>query len=196
MIFTLNAQPRHTVKKSDLTNLRASGMIPAVVYGNKMEALSISIDKAEFTQLHKKSFTEVNFWEINCDGKMYNTILQAKQMHPVQRNYLHLDFLVVSAESEMELDIPIHFVGEPIGLKEGGMLDVLHRSIKVVCKATDIPEELSIDISGLEVGDSVNVRDLPQGKWIVKDHEEVALAVVHPKKTEAVKTEEEPTPEA
>ncbi|MDY0151404.1 MAG: 50S ribosomal protein L25 [Candidatus Cloacimonas sp.] len=196
MIFTLNAQTRHTVKKSDLTNLRASGMIPAVVYGNEMESLSISINKAEFAQLHKKSFTEVNFWEINCDGKKYNTILQARQIHPVQRNFLHLDFMVVSADSLIELEIPIHYLGEPIGLQEGGMLDILQRTLKVVCKSTDIPEELSLDVSQLKVGDSVNVRDLPQGKWQVKDHADVALAVVHAKKAEAVKEEEEPTPEA
>lgn len=195
MIFTLNAQTRHTVKKSDLTNLRSSGMIPAVIYGDGMPSLAISINKAEFTQMHKKSFTEVNFWDIDCDGKKFHTILQDKQIHPVQRNFLHLDFMVVSADALIELEIPVHFVGDPVGLKEGGMLDVLQRNIKIVCKSADIPEELTIDISHLKVGDSVNVRDLPQGKWQVKDHAEVALAVVHPKKAEAVK-DASPTPEA
>lgn len=189
MIFTLNAEPRHTVKKSDMTNLRASGMIPAVIYGNKMDSLSISVPKAEFTQMLKKSYSEVCFWEIEVAGKKYHTILKEKQVHPVVRNVLHIDFLTVDADSVVEIDVPINFMGEAIGLKEGGMMDIQMRTVKVTCKANRIPEEISIDISGLKVGDSVHVSNLPAGDWQYKDHADVTLAVVHAKKTEALKEE-------
>ncbi len=185
MIFTLNATPRHTVRKSDLTTLRAGGSIPAVIYGPKMESLSITLNKAEFTQLYKKSFAELSFWEIEVDGKKYHTILKAKQIHPVTRGFLHADFLIVSKDDLMELEIPIKYVGEAIGLKEGGMMDVLQRHVKINCKATDIPDDLELNVSELKVGDSLHVRDLPKGNWTVKDHADIALVVVHPKKKEA-----------
>lgn len=192
MIFTLNAEPRHTAKKSDMTNLRASGMIPAVIYGNKMDSLSISVPKAEFTQMLKKSYSEVCFWEIEVAGKKYHTILKEKQVHPVVRNVLHIDFLTVDADSVVEIDVPINFLGEAIGLKEGGMMDIQMRTIKITCKANRIPEEISIDISHLKVGDSVHVSNLPTGDWQYKDHADVTLAVVHAKKS-AAPAEEAPT---
>ncbi len=187
MIFTLTAEPRNTVKKSDLTNLRARGLIPAVIYGNGIANVSISIKKAEFTQLFKKSFKEVSFWEIEVAGKKYHTILKEKQVHPVSRNFLHLDFQVVDAAAMIELDIPINFVGDAIGTKEGGMLDIQTHSVKISCKGTEIPEGLSLDISDLKVGDSKHVRDLPKGSWHYIDHADVTLAVVHAKKVEAPK---------
>lgn len=196
MIFTLNAEPRHTVRKSDLTNLRASGLIPAVIYGSDTESISISVKKPEFGQMYKKSFSEVSFWEIELAGKKYHTILKDKQIHPVGRHFLHLDFMVVDAASVIELEIPITIVGEAIGTKEGGMLDIQMRTIKVSCKGTDIPQELSLDISQMKVGDSKHVRDLPSGSWHYIDHADVTIAVVHAKKIEAVKEETPAAPAA
>lgn len=185
MIFTLNAQARNTVKKSDLTVLRASGMIPAVVYGNKVESTKLSINMAEFIKCYKKSFNEVCFYELELSGKKYHTILKDKQIHPVTRNFLHLDFMIVPIESTIELDFPVKIVGEPIGLKEGGFMDVVHRNVKVTCKATDIPKGLELDVSSLKVGDSLHVRDLPKGSWQYKDHDDVTIVVIHAKATSA-----------
>jgi large subunit ribosomal protein L25 len=189
MIFTLNAEPRHTVKKSDLTNLRASGWIPAVIYGKETPSIPISINKAVMTQLYKKSFTEMCFWEIELSGKKYHTMLKEKQIHPVGRQFLHLDFMIVGAESVLEFDMPIKFVGEAIGTKEGGMLDAQMRTIKISCKSTEVPEEISLDVTALNVGDALHVRDLPKGSWNYLDHEDVTVVVVHAKKAEAPKEE-------
>lgn len=184
MIFNLNAEPRKTTRKSDLTTLRAAGLIPAVIYGPQMESVGISVTKAEFSQLYKKSFGEVSFWEIDAAGKKYHTILKDKQVHPVTRNFLHLDFMVVEKSALIELEVPIRYIGEAMGTKEGGMLDILHRSIKISCKADAIPEDLELDISNLGVNESLHVKDLPQGDWTTKEHADVALVVVHPKKRE------------
>ncbi len=189
MIFTLNAEPRHTVRKSDLTTLRAEGKIPAVIYGPKMESLPISLNKGEFTQLYKKSFAEVSFWEIESQGKKFHTILKDKQVHPVSRNVLHLDFMVVEKSAVIELEVPINYVGDPIGTQEGGMIDVLHRNIKIACKADAIPEELTVDISKLNVNESLHVKDLPKGNWTFKEHDDVAIVVIHPKKREEAAAE-------
>lgn len=185
MIFTLSAQARKTVRKSDLTKLRAQGMIPAVLYGPNTDAISISINDAEFTKCYKKSFAELSFYELELDGKKYHTILKDKLIHPVSRGFLHLDFLEVPATAHMEFEIPIHFVGEAIGTKEGGFADIVQRSVKLVCQADKLPQGLELDISNLHVGDSLRVGDLLKGEWTFKDHDDVTLVVIHPKRTDA-----------
>ncbi len=194
MIFTLNAEPRNTVKKSDLTKLRASGMIPAVVYGAGVEATKLSVQEIEFMKCYKNSFKELAFYEVNLDGNKYHTILKDKQMHPVKRNFLHLDFLVLDPDSTMELEIPLNYIGEAAGIKEGGFMDVIQRTIKVQCKVTDIPEGLELDVSDMEVGDAKHVGDLPKGAWEYKDSDDITLVVIHAKAT-AEEVEEEETEE-
>jgi large subunit ribosomal protein L25 len=181
MIFTLKAEPRNTVKKSDLTKLRASGMIPAVVYGAGVEATKLSVQDNEFMKCYKKSFKELAFYELELNGKKYHTILKDKQIHPVRRNFLHLDFLVLDPDSVMEIEIPLNYVGEPVGTKEGGFMDIIQRSIKVQCKVTDIPEGLHLDVTDMQVGDAKHVGDLPKGNWTYKDSDDITLVVIHAK---------------
>lgn len=198
MIFTLNASPRDNKTKSDLTVLRAEGNIPAVIYGPGMESISISLRKSEFTACYKKSFNEIAFYEIELEGKKYHTLLKEKQPHPVTREFLHLDFMVIPAESKIEIEVPIKFVGEAIGTKEGGMVEIIHRAVKLSCAADAIPEDIELDISKLNVGESLHVRDLPAGKWQIKENLDNTLVVIHAKKKEeaAPEPKAEPKPEA
>nr|MDK2851131.1 large subunit ribosomal protein [Candidatus Cloacimonadota bacterium] len=195
MIFTLKAEPRNTVKKSDLTKLRASGLIPAVVYGAGVEATKLSVRDNEFMKCYKKSFTELAFYELELDGKKYHTILKDKQIHPVMRNFLHLDFLVLDPDSVMEIEIPLNYIGEPIGTKEGGFMDIIQRSIRIQCKVTDIPEDLELDVSDMQVGDAKHVSDLPKGKWTYKDNDDITLVVIHAKTSAEEPVESEETAE-
>lgn len=186
MIYTLDAKQRTTTKRSELTALRASGMIPAVLYGKNMESTPISLDKGAFLQCYKKSFNELTFYEIVLEGKKYHTILKDKLIHPVMRNILHIDFMVIQESALMEFDIPVQFIGEAAGVKEGGFTDIVQRTVKIVCRAKDVPEEIKMDVSPLRVGDSLHVRDLPTGTWQYKDHADVTLVVVHAKKAEEI----------
>ncbi len=195
MIFTLNTEPRNTKKKSDLTQLRNSGLIPAVIYGGGMEAQKLSVNSNEFLKCYKQSFKELAFYEINLEGKKYHTVLRDKQIHPVRRNFLHLDFMVLDKDSTIELDIPVNYVGEASGLKEGGFMDIIQRTVKVVCKTTDIPDGLELDVTDLKVGDTKHIKDLPQGSWSYKDADEVALVVMHAKSTAAPETPAEASAE-
>ena len=183
MIFTLEAQPKQTSKKSELNALRRQGMIPAVLYGKSVESTPIAIDRGKFQQCYKKSFNELAFYEIVLNGTKYHTILKDKLIHPVTRNILHIDFMVVEESAQMEFEVPIQFVGEAVGTKEGGFVDVIQRSVKITCRAKDIPEEISLDISALKVGDALHIKDLPAGNWQYKDHSDIKLVVVHAKKT-------------
>ncbi len=201
MIFTLEAQPKQTSKKSELNALRRQGMVPAVLYGKSVESTPIAIDRGKFQQCYKKSFNELAFYEIVLNGTKYHTILKDKLIHPVTRNILHIDFMVVEESAQMEFEVPIQFVGEAVGTKEGGFVDVIQRSVKITCRAKDIPEEISLDISALKVGDALHIKDLPAGNWQYKDHSDITLVVVHAKKTEEAPAAaeapaaEEPKPE-
>lgn len=191
MIFNLEAKKRTTTKKSELTALRAQGMIPAVLYGKEVDAASIAIDMGEFQKCYKRSFNELAFYDIELDGKKYHTILKDKLVHPVTRNILHIDFMVISAKVQMEFDIPIKFTGEALGAKEGGFTDFVHRTVTVSCRADEAPDELELDVSQLGIGDSLHVSDLPKGPWQFKEHDDVTLVVIHAKRVEEeVKPEE------
>lgn len=167
MIFKIDAVERTTTKKSELTKLRNDGMIPAVIYGQEVQPLSISLNKAEFQKLYKKSLGELVFYEIKLAGKEYHTLVKERQIHPVSRDFLHIDFMVIPPHQQIEVDIPIKFVGTPIGTKEGGILDVVHRTVKILCVEDQIPEDIEVDISNLNVGEALHVNQLPKGNWVV-----------------------------
>lgn len=196
MIFTLEAQKRSTPKKSDLNKLRAQGIVPAVLYGPNTQTMSISINLAEFMRCYKKSFTELAFYEIHVDGKKYHTLLKDKLIHPVRRDFLHLDFQVIPTEVEMEFELPINYIGEAAGTKEGGFVDIIQRTVKVVCQAANLPENITVDLSPLHVGDAVRIKDLIQGDWVYRDDEEEVLVVVHAQVEEPEEEEEEEGEEA
>lgn len=182
MKFDLTAETRTTTKSSELNSLRKQGVIPAVLYGTGIEAIPISIPKAKFMEAYKQSFKEVTFYELHIGSKKYHTILKDSQMHPVRRDFLHLDFIVVPRKSQIEIDIPVNLVGEPIGVKAGGLLDVIQRTVKVVCQADKIPEVIKVDISNLGVGESIHVSNLPDGDWQYKDMPDNTIVVIHAKK--------------
>ena len=198
MIYTLEAKKRNNIKKSELNALRTQGMIPAVLYGIGLAWTSISIYRASFMRFYKKSVTEWTFYEIELDGKKYHTILKDKLIHPVTRDILHIDFMQIQESALMEFELPIQFVGEAAGAKEGGFTDVVQRTVKIVCKANEVPEEISVDVSNLHVGDSLRIQDLPVGAWQYKDNDDVTIVVVHGKKAEepAVSEAAEPSAEA
>ena len=202
MIFTIEAQKRTNTKHSELTALRQQGFIPAVIYGKALESTPIAVKKNEFLKCYKKSFQELSFYEIILDGQKYHTILKDKQIHPVTREMLHLDFMVVSAGAIIEVEVPIIITGEPIGVKEGGMMEIVQRNVKISCKANEIPDELTLDVSNLKIGESLHIRDLPQGNWQVKEHSDVTLVAIHAPRAEVVEEkpaapapEEQTTPE-
>lgn len=165
-------------------------MIPAVVYGTGLESFSITLNKADFMKAYKKSFKEVTFYNLQIEGEKYFSILKDRQTHPVTRDFLHLDFMVIPPTSSFDFEVPVLFEGEAIGMKSGGIMDYTQRSVVVHCTADAVPEAIHLDISHLEVGTSIHVRDLPAGNWQYKDNADNTLVVVHAKKGEAPKAED------
>lgn len=186
MIFKIEAVQRKTERKSDLSKLRKEGFIPAVVYGKGIDPIDITMDRAEFMKLYKKSFSELVFYEVMVAGKEYHTLLKERQIHPVSREILHVDFMVIPHDQMIEIDIPLKFSGTPIGVKEGGTMDVLRRTLRIQCLEKHIPEDIEIDVSNLQVGEAFHIHQLPEGKWNVKDNPDNALVTIHAKKVEIV----------
>lgn len=191
MIFKIDASQRLTEKKSELSKLRKTGLVPAVVYGADTEPIKISINKADFLKLYKMSFKGIVFYEIQVGGKSYHTLLKERQIHPVTREIIHIDFMVIPANQTIEIDVPIRFVGTAIGTKEGGIIDIVHRTLKIQCVEDQIPEDIEVDISAMNVGEAYHVHQVPIGNWTVKDHPDTTLITIHAKKVETA-----PAPEA
>ncbi len=189
MIFKLEAEQRTTERKSDLTKLRNNGFIPAVIYGSGVEPIKISVEKTNFLKLYKRGLNELVFYDINIAGKEYNTLLKERQIHPVTREILHLDFMVLPRNQEIEVEVPIKYVGTPIGVKEGGIMEIVLRTLRIQCMQEDIPADIEIDISNLNIGEAIHIYQLPQGKWTVKEHSDTAIVTIKSRKVEA-----EPTP--
>lgn len=149
--------------------LRRSGLIPAVLYGHKgTESVSLTLPAKTAETLLKKAtvnntLVQVNIPDISWNGK---ALLREVQSHPWKRSQIyHLSFFSVASQDSLEVTVPLHFVGQAAGIKSGGILDPVITEIQVQCAPGDIPESIDVDVSNLEIGDSLHVSDLnlPQG---------------------------------
>ena len=164
---TLTAQARDRVGKGAARELRRNNMVPAVIYGDKKDPLSIALPRKETTlAIHAGGFM-TNLLDIDVDGKKHTVLPKDYQLHPVSDAVMHVDLLRVSAKTEVTVEIPVNFLNEEtcVGLKAGGTLNVVRFTVEVNCPANSIPEGFDIDLTPFEIGDSINISavDLPEG---------------------------------
>jgi large subunit ribosomal protein L25 len=160
MNIKIEAISRDNKKKSDMTNLRSAGFIPAIIYGEGKEGIKISLETLSFKRAYKKSIGEAAFFDIEIEGKIYNSIIKEKQIHPVTREFTHIDFLELHAGKTITLSIPVKYVGDPIGVAEGGLMEILKRDVEVSCLPKDVPEDIVVDVSKLKIGDSIHFGEI------------------------------------
>src|SRR4030095_1202044 len=179
--------------------LRRDGRVPAVVYGEKMEALSIHVEEKLLTKmLHTGHFMN-SVVMVDVGGKATRTLPKAVDFHPVSSRPIHVDFLRIGEHSQVTVAVPVRFDNEEAspGLKRGGVLNIVQHELELVCDAAHIPDEIHIDLTGLEIGDSLHISQvkLPEGtKAAIDDRDFTVATVVAPsamKQTE----EEEAAPE-
>ena len=146
MSTNIQSEARVPSKQSTLTQLRKEGFVPAVVYGYKTEATSISVKEREL--LKTLSVTGRNgVIKLNVDGKDINVVLNDYQSDALKGEIQHADFLAINMTEELEVDVLVHLVGESVGLKEGGVLQQPNREVTIKVKPSDIPDTFDIDIS-------------------------------------------------
>lgn len=182
---TLSARPRD-VRGKAVAHLRKGGVLPAVVYGAGVPSQNVSLDKHEFELLKRQAGRNVLIdLSIEGDGKVRPVLLQGIQEHPVSRNPLHVDLLVVNLEEERTADVPIVFVGTSDAVaKQGGVLLHLRDAVVVRAKPDNLPSGIELDISPLVDFDAVlHVSDLvmPEGVTLVTDASDAIARVQQPR---------------
>lgn len=190
----LEVQARVENNKSHKHNLREKGMIPAVVYGKNVGSISIAVDAKELKNILEEAGSNALIsMKIQENGKTkkHKVLVKAVQRDPVRRNLVHADFHQISLKDKVHATVPIHLTGSAPGVVAGGVLTPLMRRVEVECMATKIPDSITIDISGLDIGEAVTVADLilpPDVKVI----EELHAPVVSVSAAEKAPVEPEP----
>lgn len=182
----INAQTRQRVAKGDNRRLRAAGMVPAVVYGGKGEPVMVTVNEHELELILRgaRRSSAIFTLALGQDGAQEQAIIREMQRHPVTSRVVHVDFQRVDMESEIEVEVPVHEVGSaPIGVRNGGILEHVTRTVTVRCTAATLPKRLDVDLSELELNASFHVSDLklPEGIKVLDDPETALFTVLPPK---------------
>ena len=158
--ISLAASARQDTGKGPARRVRAKGMIPGTVYGPAIKPLNVSVTEADLRTAMRAQSGGISVFDLDIDGDKKKVLLRDVQRHPVTSHVVHVDFHAISMDKPIHISVPIHFVGTPIGLKEGGIQQVTMRDLEIACLPTNIPEIVEIDVSGLAIGDSIHVSDL------------------------------------
>lgn len=166
-IGELGVEPREIGTKGAVRALRRSGRVPAVVYGLDVPPRAISLDRRVLElELHRGGFMN-RLYNLKLEGKVQRVLPRDVQFHVVTDTPLHVDFLRLSEDAEINIMVPVTFVNEEEseGLRRGGLLNVVRHEIEVSCRADAIPESIECDLTGLDIGDSVHISaiTLPDG---------------------------------
>lgn len=193
-IGKLKATARERSGKGVARKLRAQGLIPAVIYGQKKEHRSITVSPRELRSAMDPLRKINTLFTLDVEGDNAETIhcmLTDIQFDSVRGDILHVDFLRVSAEEEVHVSVPVAYHGRPVGVAMGGKLRTFRREVKVAAKPADIPTVVDLDISGLEGGASLRFGDLTIEKArILEAPQTVAAQVEMPRQNRQAKAEE------
>ena len=179
----LKAEIRDETGKGPAGRMRRTGWIPAIISCTKGDPLLVKLDAHDFENMLQHHMSEHLLVNIQVQGKRkhYNSLLREVQHHPVSGKVLHADFGEISMTEKMTLLIPLVLKGEPEGVKNsGGLLEQMAREVEVECLPTDLVEEFDVDVSALEIGDSVTMADLVLGDtFAVLSDPALIVASVH-----------------
>jgi large subunit ribosomal protein L25 len=190
----LKAQPRADTGKEAARKLRSEGRIPAVIYGKDMEARGLSLDLQETEYLFHRISVENTIVDLEIEGEKepVQTLIREIQSYPDKPGLIHVDFLRIQKGVAVELEIPVSLEGVPVGVKEsGGVLEQVINELRVKCIPSKIPEVISLDVTGLGVGDSIHVYDVDLGEGVdlLVDPQRTICSVQIPKVVEVAEEE-------
>jgi len=179
----LAAQTRSEVGRNAVKKIKSEGFVPAVIYSHHETPENLKVSEREISTLLAHAAGEHLLVDLDIAGASRLAIIQEVQHHPVSQKILHVDFHGVNANEEIESSIPVEPVGESVGVKNyGGILEQLLRSINIKSLPKDLPEVLQVDVSALEIGQSIHVKDLklPAGVKAADDGEVTVFLVAEP----------------
>jgi len=200
--FQLNAELRTDMGKGASRRLRHAGKVPGIMYGGKSEPTSLVFPHKDVAKSLESEAFYSHILTINVDGKAQKAVLKDLQRHPFKPIIMHLDLQRVTDTDKIRVHVPLHFKGEDIapGVKQrGGIVNHLLKHVDVTCLAKDLPEYIEVDVSALNVGESIHLSDLklPSGSSLPglvagSEHDLPVVAIVIPR----VVAEVEETPAA
>ncbi|MEX2461971.1 MAG: 50S ribosomal protein L25 [Paenibacillaceae bacterium] len=179
MSDTIHLQERAGSTKSDLKQMRAQGNIPAVVYGQEIGSIQVTVSEKEIVAAMKKN-TRAILEAVLPSNKMHPVLIQEYQRDSISGKLLHIDFHQINMNQSIETMVTIHFTGESSGVKEGGILQVETHAVQVRCMPKKLPDTIEVDISKLGIGDHLLVSDLmfEQGVEILTDPSAMLVTIL------------------
>ena len=180
-VLDLSAETRDRAGKGASRAMRREGRVPAVIYGDKQEPIAIHLEeKVMMKMLHTGHFFN-SVVMLDVAGKKIRTLPKDVQFHPVTDRPLHADFLRIGEHSKVTVNVPVHFKDEELspGIKRGGVLNIVIHDLGLICDAAEIPDEVSISLKGLDVGENIHLSQitLPKGATAV-DHTDITIATI------------------
>jgi len=181
-IISLSAEPRVSVGKGAARATRRAGRVPAIIYGDGKEPMSISLEPRELSRAINRAGFFATIVDLSVKGAVHRTLAREVQYHPVNDTAMHVDFMRVGAGAQVHVSVPVSFVNHEAapGLRRGGILNVVRHSVDIVCAVDAIPERIVVDLTGLEIGGSVHAETvtMPQGVRAVIGSRDTTIASI------------------
>lgn len=187
MAIKLKALKRDDLSNSVTKQLRADGQVPAVVYGKDKDSKTVAVDSVELLKTVRDEGRNAIITLDVENGTSVDVMLHEYQIDPIKDSLIHVDFYVVDMSEEMEVSVPVRIEGEAAGAKEGGVMQQPQYEVLVNAKPANFPDEITVDVSELQIGDVITVEDLPASdKYEFVDEPDAVIVTIVPP------TEEEP----
>lgn len=194
-IQNLKVNRRDSVGDGPSRALRRDGKIPAILYGPRIAPLKLTIDRLALEPVFKAGSVAQKLLRLEIEGldRSPSVMIKEVQKHPVTHNLLHLDLYEVIMDQKIKVMVPVVTTGTSIGVEAGGLLQIIRREVEVFCLPDRIPETISVDITDLDVGDSLHVNDLrlPEAAEVPEELNYTILTILSPQAEEAVAEEQE-----
>jgi large subunit ribosomal protein L25 len=192
--IVVQALPRSDRGKNEARRLRQTGKVPAVLYGGKGQAITLSVNAKQVDAILRSASGYNTLFQVDLGGKQEPAILKDWQLDPVSGRLLHVDLLRVAMDVRMRVKVPVHTFGEPAGVKQqGGVFEIVTRDVEIECLPGEIPTEYRADVSNLMIGMHLRAGDLPIDKSKVKLITDLERVIAH---VVALRVEEEKPAEA
>ena len=186
-VITLIAEPRTPGRKTGAKALRNAARVPGVIYGHGREPQPLSVNSVELIRLLESIIPARTIVELSLGGKAVKTLIREVQRHPIKQGIVHVDFQEIRADEKVRLEVPVHLVGIPEGVRnQGGVLDQVLRTVEIEVLPGDIPERVELDVTVLTIGKSLHVSELKIPKATILTGAALTVATVVAPRVEEV----------
>ncbi len=181
-ITSLSAEPRLRAGKGASRAIRRMGRVPGIIYGDGKDPVTVSLEPRELSRALARPGFFATLVDVSVDGAVHRTLPRDVQYHPVSDAPLHVDFMRVSAGARVTVTVPVNFINHErsIGLRRGGILNIVRHGVEMSCSVDNIPDRLVVDLDGLDIGDSIHIGavTLPEGSRPTTTERDFTIATI------------------